>query len=77
MLSPMKILRMTLGITQTEVANRLGVSQPLISFYENQKRPVPQNTAIRIAKILNVEPEALHLKHGREKPMSFRDDSNF
>jgi len=42
------------GLTQTEVATRLGVPPSNISEMESGKRPIGKNMAHRLSKILNV-----------------------
>lgn len=42
------------GLTQKELAKRLGVSQSNISEMENGKRPIGKKMAKRIAEIINV-----------------------
>lgn len=47
-------LRKARGLTQVELAERLGVSQPVLSYYEKQSRRVPPALLVRLAEILDV-----------------------
>jgi len=57
-MTPIRAWREHLGLTQTEVARRLGVSQ---SAYAQQeaKEPVRKSTRERIARALGIVPEQL------------------
>lgn len=57
-LTPIRAWREHLGLTQSEVARRLGVSQ---SAYAQQeaKEPVRKSTRDKIAKALRIVPEQL------------------
>lgn len=57
-MTPMRAWREHLGLTQTEVARRLGISQ---SAYAQQeaKEPVRKATREKIAKALGISPEQL------------------
>jgi DNA-binding XRE family transcriptional regulator len=57
-MTPIRAWREHLGLTQTEVARRLGISQ---SAYAQQeaKEPVRKSTREKIAKALGVVPEQL------------------
>lgn len=48
----------TLGINQTDLANRLGVSRRTISQILNEQRPVTTDMAIRLAHLLDTTPES-------------------
>lgn len=43
------------GLTQTELANRLGIRQENLSKMENGKRPISKTMAKRFARILKVD----------------------
>ncbi|NIO20068.1 MAG: helix-turn-helix domain-containing protein, partial [Candidatus Aenigmarchaeota archaeon] len=53
----MRQLRMKLGITQADIASKIGISPTMVSLYENGHRRVPIRVVRRIAKILKVEPD--------------------
>lgn len=40
--------------TQTDIANRLHISQPAYSYYENGERAIPLELLIEIARIYHV-----------------------
>ena len=46
-----------MGLTQTELAERIGVSYPRINELVNGKRGVTPDTALRLAKLLGTSPE--------------------
>lgn len=46
-------------ITQTVMANRLGVTQPLLSFYENGKINIPNNVIIGLKTNFNLKSEEI------------------
>jgi transcriptional regulator with XRE-family HTH domain len=53
-MSKLREYRLKKGLSQIELAEKLGLSQPTISDYENgHKRPKPL-TAIKIEKIIGV-----------------------
>lgn len=60
------ILRKAAGLTQTEVANELGIPQRNISFYEREARQVPHHLVEPLAKLFGVAPEEI-LGLGKEK----------
>ena len=51
--------RLKAGMTQAELARKLGVRQNMISDYERGKRRVSQSMAKRLAKSLNIKTERL------------------
>jgi repressor LexA len=51
--------RKELGISMTELADRLGIAKSAMSNYENQKRKLPLNRIDDFAKILNMQTEEL------------------
>src|SRR5471030_631979 len=52
-----------LGITQTELADRLGVSRRSVSQIIHEHRPLTPDMAIRLAHLLGVTPESwLHMQ---------------
>ncbi|CAH1195095.1 conserved hypothetical protein [Candidatus Nitrotoga sp. BS] len=48
----------TLEMTQTELAQRLGVSRLTLSELLHEKRGVTPEMALRVAKLLNTTPES-------------------
>lgn len=52
-------LRREKGMTQIELAERLRVSQPVISDYENDVIRLPANTVVQIAEILGASTDEL------------------
>ena len=48
----------SLGITQTELADKLGVSRRTISQILHEHRPLTPDMAIRLAYFLNTTPES-------------------
>ena len=55
----LKKLREEKGISQTELANRLGVNKSLISAYENQERLPSLNALAKLSYQFNVSMEFL------------------
>lgn len=55
----LKQLRRELGVTQTELANAVGVSGPYITQVENGSKAVSLELALRMAAALNVHPANL------------------
>ena len=47
-------LRRDKGLTQVELAERLGVTQPAVSDYENDDIRLPADVVVQIATILGV-----------------------
>ena len=56
--SPIAEARKAKGLTQVELAKAVGVSQGLISTYENGAH-VPEKTLVRISEVLNVDIETI------------------
>jgi transcriptional regulator with XRE-family HTH domain len=52
-------LRRDLGMTQAELAERLGVSQPAVSDYENGDIRLPADVVVEIARIVGVSTDEL------------------
>lgn len=59
MLMRLKETRESLGLSQSEVARKLGVSRQSYNFYENGKRDPDTDTLERIADLLNVSVDYL------------------
>ncbi|MFZ1903908.1 MAG: helix-turn-helix transcriptional regulator [Steroidobacteraceae bacterium] len=52
-------LRREKGLTQVELAERLGVTQPAVSDYENDDIRVPADVVVEIATLLGVSTDEL------------------
>jgi transcriptional regulator with XRE-family HTH domain len=52
-------LRRDLGMTQAELAERLGVTQPAVSDYENDDIRLPADVVVQIARIVGVSTDEL------------------
>ena len=52
-------LRKERGLTQKELAERLAVTQPVVSDYENDVIRIPADVVVEIAKILTVSTDEL------------------
>lgn len=57
----LKMYRTLNGMTQVELANKLGVSQAMVSQYERAWWNVQNSTILQIAKALGVDPMELFL----------------
>lgn len=55
----MKELRKKKGLTQTELADMLGIKQSTVAMWENGKSMPGTNTLIRLADILDVDMRTL------------------
>lgn len=55
----LKILRELQGLSQNELAQETGISQPNISALENESKQMGRNTALLLAKALHVHPAVL------------------
>ena len=58
-MSKMADIRALRGMSQAELAKRLGTSQSQVAKLETGRRPMSFNWAIRLASVLDVKPEAL------------------
>ncbi len=54
-----RFLRESEGLTQTELANKAGVTQSVISALELGARGANDSTRIKIAKALDIDPHIL------------------
>lgn len=52
-------LRKDRGMTQVELAERLQVSQPVVSDYENDVIRIPADVVVELAKILNASTDEI------------------
>lgn len=59
-------LRKERGITQTELADKIGIIQSVVSAYERDKLRMYADTAIRFARVLRVTPNVLFGYDDRE-----------
>jgi len=66
-----RALRLEKNITQTELAQRIGVSKTMISSYELEQRAPSYEVLIKIAKFFNVTTDSLL---GIEKSQSVNYD---
>ncbi len=55
----LKTLRKEAGITQTELAERLGVTKAAVSYYELQERIPSPDIIVRLAKIFHTTTDYL------------------
>jgi transcriptional regulator with XRE-family HTH domain len=70
-----KQIRKEKGLTQTELASRLGVSQAMITQYENgQRGPKTFETVRKIAAALEVSPEDIL---GKDLENTMREEERF
>ena len=60
--------RLKAGLTQTQLAEKLGIRQNMVSDYEHGRRTYSDAMAKRLSKTLKVKEE--HLKYGSEQPDS-------
>lgn len=58
-LTKMYVARIRLGLTQQDVADKLGVTQPRISAWENNNVEIPEARREQIAKILGLKADEL------------------
>lgn len=64
----LSILRKAKGITQKELAERIGTSQRMIAYYEGSSNYIPANLLPYMAKILKVSvDELLGIKHLKDE----------
>lgn len=57
------MLREKAGLTQEELASRIGVTQSSIAYYESGKREPSTKTAIKIARYFGVSVEWIFFTH--------------
>jgi transcriptional regulator with XRE-family HTH domain len=70
----LKHFRVAAGMTQTKVAEAVGITQPSYQRWETGSADIPEAKLKKLAKVLKTTPEALH---GRHPPIraAFYDDS--
>ncbi|QQQ87421.1 helix-turn-helix transcriptional regulator [Peptacetobacter hiranonis] len=59
-MTSIKKIRKKRGISQRELAKRIGISAPRYNQYENNKRSLPPKIALLIAKELNITLEDIY-----------------
>lgn len=69
MSTKLKQFRVRAGMTQTELAKKVGVTQPNYQRWEASVVPVPKDKLAKLAKVLKASPEALI---GRHPPIEAR-----
>ena len=55
----LKLARMECGITQLDLAKRLGTSEKMVSFWETGRCKPHIEQAVDIARILSIDPERI------------------
>lgn len=58
-ITKMKLARMRWGLTQAELAKKIGVTQPRISAWENGKADIPKARREQIAREFVLDPDTL------------------
>jgi transcriptional regulator with XRE-family HTH domain len=56
----LKNIRKTKKITVSDLASQVGISQSYLSHIENGRRPISEELADKIAKVLQVNPDDVH-----------------
>lgn len=69
-------LRIDLGCTQTEIADKLGVSQQAYANYETKKRQPDQETLVKLADIFNVSVDYLLGREEKAAPQEEQQKPN-
>lgn len=57
----LKAFRKIRGLTQTELAEKIGQDQSMVSYYERNWRTVKNSTILQIASALGVDPMELFM----------------
>lgn len=55
-INALKLARMKQGMTQLDLAKRLGISEKMVSFYETERSHPGIELAVDIARTLGVDP---------------------
>lgn len=55
----MRMLRKQMGLNQTQLAERMGTSKSMVSYYENQDRSPSPEVLIKLSKIFHVSTDYL------------------
>lgn len=58
-MSRLRELRTAAGLSQKQLADKSGVSQPEIQRFEKGERPITQRAAVKLAKPLHISPQEL------------------
>jgi predicted transcriptional regulator/DNA-binding XRE family transcriptional regulator len=58
-----RALRRRRGLTQAQLADRLGISASYLNLIEHDKRPLPAPLLIRLAEVLSLDLKALSAEH--------------
>ena len=53
-----ELIRLARGMAQADLGEAVGVSQAMISNFENGRKPIPDDVLTRIKSALNWSPEA-------------------
>jgi transcriptional regulator with XRE-family HTH domain len=69
-----KELRKSLGLTQEELANKMGVDSKMISFYENGKSMPSIDAFIKLAEIFDVSADYLLFEDSPKRPLKQSGD---
>lgn len=64
MANNIKAIREAKGITQTELANRLGITQASLSNKEAERRPFTVEEVLKLEEILNISVREMFKKVG-------------
>lgn len=71
-----RILRHDLGLSQAEVAERIGVSAQQLQKYENGLNRIPASRLVRLAAVLSVYPGYFFRDGDPGTPDADRDDAS-
>jgi transcriptional regulator with XRE-family HTH domain len=64
------------GLSQKELAIAIGISSPVLSYYESDKNDPPTTVLVRLAEVLNVTTDKL-LGLERPHPVVYRNRSEY
>lgn len=70
----LKILRKKRGLTQEEVADKIGATKITISRYEANQRKIGGENLVKLAKLFNVTPEYILNGNDEEKDIVISQD---
>lgn len=73
-MNPLKAARKAAGLTQVEVAEYIGISQPQYSAWENGRSKIDNVSLSRLATLLNVTADYLLGKEAKEMPIPAAED---
>ena len=66
-LTLLKKRRVTLGLAQKDLADKIGVAVSSIGGYERGENPLSEDVALKLSQALGVSKEALFLPHKKLK----------